>query len=108
MLMACYEKYYEGVERYFPMIPFLGGLASLSKRSAELLYPYKQVIKLFCERYFNRTEYFNYDLQQGILRAKMNDCCCIISTEVTAFEKQRRGVQFCKIQCSLTNSLYDA
>ena len=86
MLMACYEKYHEGIERYFPMIPFLGGLASLSKLSAELLYPYKQVIKLFCERYFNRTEYFNYDLQQGILRAKMNDCCCIISTEVTALE----------------------
>ena len=29
MLMACYEKCYEVVERYFPMIPFPGGLASI-------------------------------------------------------------------------------
>ena len=29
MLMACYEKCYEVVERYFPMIPFPGGFASI-------------------------------------------------------------------------------
>ena len=96
---------YEIVHPYFPMTPFLGGLSSIWITFIALWTKY---FKLLCTNYFNRTEYFNYGLRQSILRAKMNYCCFIISTEVTAFEKQRHDVHFCKIQCSLTNSLCDA